>query len=57
MKQILSVADFATMLDLLNRTIRDFERPIISNWREEDKYYEKKKKEHLEAIKQNPYYK
>jgi len=55
MKQILSVADFAMILNLVNQTMVEMERPIISNWREKD--YDKKKKEHLEAIKQNAYYK
>ena len=53
MKQTLSVADFAIILDLLNEKISDMERPLFfERCVKEDKIIE----DRLTKLKSNPYY-
>ena len=54
MKQILSVADFAIILDLLNKEICKFQEAGILAWKEEEK--KRLKKERIEELKHNVYY-
>lgn len=54
MKQVLSVADFAVILDLLNEKICRLEEPQMIAWDEKEK--ETLKKERMEELKRNVYY-
>ena len=54
MKQVLSVADFAIILDLLNKEICKFQDMGISTWKEEERKI--LKKERIEELKNNVYY-
>ena len=55
MKQVISIADFATILNELNHRIKEMELPIF-NYLVGDKVGEKEVKKHKEKLKENPYY-
>lgn len=57
MKQVLSVADFAIILDLVQTRINSMEQlPVIfHNVTKEE--HKKMEKEHLERVRENTYYK
>lgn len=54
MKQVISIADFATLLNALNELIRQMEKLTIIEI--DPVRYKEAKKEHLEALKNDPYY-
>lgn len=58
MKQVLSVADFATILGIVDHNIMQFEtKPSKNPYKEYKKgEYEKELKEHEEYLKTNQYY-
>lgn len=55
MKQVISIADFATLLNALNELIRQMEK--LTRIEIDPVRYKEAKKEHLEALKNDPYYK
>lgn len=55
MKQVISIADFATILNELNHSIQKMEYPIF-NYIIKDKVRERTEKKHREQLKENPYY-
>jgi len=58
MKQILSIADFAIMLQLVQKEINSMEQPIhLYTDCMSKKDWEKRKKEHFEKIRESVYYK
>lgn len=61
MKQILSVADLATMLNLVNKEIismeMDYDCPLRVREFHSKKEYEQAKQEQREELKSNPFYK
>ena len=50
MKQVLSVADFAIILDLVNNNIADMKFRAVNEYREENK------EELYKVLEENPYY-
>ena len=54
MKQVLSVADFAIILDLINKEICKFQETGILVWKEEER--KRLKKERMNELKNNVYY-
>lgn len=54
MKQVLSVADFAVILDLINKEICKFQEAGIPTWKEEER--KRLKKERMEELEHNVYY-
>lgn len=54
MKQVLSVADFAIILDLLNKEICRLQEPTRLAWEEEQR--ERLREERMEKLKDNVYY-
>lgn len=58
MKQVISIADFATMLDVINDKIEKVEQPFMEyDWKtNREKPYEERKKEHMKRLQGNPKY-
>ena len=54
MKQVLSVADFAVILDLINEKICRLQEPTKLAW--EEKQRERLREERIEELKDNVYY-
>ena len=57
MKQILSVADFAIILELVQTKINSMEQPPMHFYNMTREEREKMEKEHLEMVRENIYYK
>ena len=58
MKQVISIADFATMLNVINDRIARVECPPMDyDWdTHKEKPYKERKKAHMKRLKADPYY-
>ena len=57
MKQILSVADFAMILNLVYEEIRKMEQPLVNYTGISEREFEKHKKQHYEHLQKSSVYK
>lgn len=57
MKQVISIADFATLLDILNDKIQHVELQALDFYDRDEEVVKKVQKENMERLKNNPFYK
>ena len=56
MKTVLSVRDFAILMNIANMYISKLENDVCLSYKLTDKEVKKKKKEHMEELQHNPLY-